>query len=55
MLEFEGTQKRWPTIEEVLAKKSWTEDDITVLIEYQDELDDKTLAKLGLKPEVTKK
>lgn len=50
MLEFEGVNKDWPTLEEVLKKKEWREDDITVLIAYQDELDAKTLAKLGIKP-----
>lgn len=48
MLEFEGSQKQWPTIDEVLKKKLWDEDDITVLVAYKDELDAKTLAKLGI-------
>lgn len=48
MLEFEGQQKVWPTLEEALAKKTWYEDDITVLIAHQDELDKKTLEKLGI-------
>lgn len=48
MLEFEGQQKVWPTLEEALAKKTWYEDDITVLVAHKDELDAKTLAKLGI-------
>lgn len=42
-------EKRWPTLAEVLAKPEWREDDITVLVAHQDELDDETLAKLGVK------
>ncbi len=40
--------KVWPTVEEVLAKDTWFEDDITVLVAHQDELDAATLAKLGI-------
>ena len=53
MIEFENGQKIYPTLEECLAKKTWEEDDIVVLIAHQDELDEKTLAKLGI-PNQTK-
>jgi hypothetical protein len=54
MLEFENqVQKVWPTLEEVLAKKEWNEDDVTVLVGNIEDLDAKTLAKLGVeKPEI---
>jgi hypothetical protein len=48
MLEFEGTGKMYPTLEEVLKKKEWKEDDITVLSAHVDDLDEKTLARLGV-------
>jgi hypothetical protein len=52
MMEFENNQKIWPTLEEALAKKEWKEDDITVLCANLDELDEKTLARLGVKKPV---
>lgn len=48
MMEFENNEKIWPTLEEVLKKKEWGEDDITVLVGNLDDLDAKTLAKLGV-------
>ncbi len=55
MIEFEGTNKVFPTLKEVLAKKTWGEDDITVLCHFKDELDAKTRAKLGIvEPEESK-
>ena len=48
MLEFDGEGKVYPTLEEVLKKKEWREDDITVLVAHKDDLDEKTLAKLGI-------
>ena len=51
--KFNSKVKVWPTLEEVLKKKEWLEDDITVLVAHVDELDEKTLAKLGVKkPEI---
>lgn len=50
MIEFEGSGKVYPTLAEVLAKKEWREDDIAVLVHFKDELDAKTLAKLGIVP-----
>lgn len=47
--KFNTRDKVWPTLEEVLAKKEWREDDITVLCANLDELDDKTMARLGVK------
>ena len=54
MIEFEGTNKVFPTLKEVLAKKTWGEDDITVLCHFKDKLNAKTLAKLGIVAEETK-
>lgn len=52
-MEFENKQVVYPTLEEVLKKKVWEENDITVLVWNINELDEKTLAKLGVaKPEV---
>ena len=48
MIELEGKRKVWPTLDEVLAKDTWQEDDITVLIAHQDMLDDATLIKIGI-------
>lgn len=48
MIEFEGTGKVYPTLEEVLTKKTWGEDDIAVLVHFKDDLDEKTLAKIGI-------
>ena len=46
--KFNSPDKVWSTVAEVLAKPSWTEDDITVLVNNLDELDEKTLKKLGV-------
>ena len=47
--KFTQREKVWPTLEEVLAKAEWKEDDITVLVNHLNELDDKTLKKLGVR------
>lgn len=44
----EETTKVYPTVEEVLAKETWYEDDIDVLMAHVAELDAATLAKLGV-------
>lgn len=36
------------TLEEIIAKETWGEDDIELLIAYQDGLDDETLERLGI-------
>lgn len=46
--ENENTQKVYPTLDEVLKKKEWGEDDVTVLVWNINELDAKTLVKLGV-------
>lgn len=42
------------TLEEIIAKKTWGEDDIELLIAYQDSLDDETLERLGIMEVVPK-
>jgi tRNA nucleotidyltransferase (CCA-adding enzyme) len=36
------------TLEEIVAKKTWQQEDIDLLIQYQDSLDDETLERLGI-------
>jgi hypothetical protein len=36
------------TLEEIIAKPSWEQEDIDLLIAYQDSLDDETLERLGI-------
>ena len=40
--------KVWPSVNEILSRRPWFEDDITVLMAHADELDDDTRAELGL-------
>lgn len=37
------------TLEEIIAKKTWVQDDIDLLLAYVDSLDDDTLERLGVK------
>lgn len=48
MVEFEGTQPKVVTLEEIVNKPSWDSADVEFLVEHQDLLDDETLQELGI-------